>query len=88
MVERWEANPKAPNPYNEPAQGEYFSPCTFETISNLSAATTLQDVRLNLTRNETLQLAAGHAPRHKVSMTAFFTMGFDIEDQQYVLMPI
>jgi len=26
MVERWEANPKAPNPYNEPAQGKYFSP--------------------------------------------------------------
>ena len=26
MVEHWEANPKAPNPYNEPVQGKYFSP--------------------------------------------------------------
>ena len=88
MVERWEANPKAPNPYNEPAQGEWFPLYTFETMSNLPAATTLQDVHLDLARNENLQLAAGRAPRHKVSMTAFFSMGFDIEDQQYVLMPI
>ena len=57
-------------------------------MSNLLAATTLQDVCLDLARNETLQLAAGYTPRHKVSMTAFFSMGFDIEDQQYVFMQI
>ena len=85
MVERWEANPKAPNPYNEPGQGECFFLCMFENTSNLLAATTFQDVHLELARNETLQLAAGHVPRHKVSMMAFFSMGFDIEDQQYVL---
>lgn len=85
MVERWEANPKAPNPYNEPGQGKCFVLCTFENMSNLPTATTLQDVHLDLARNETLQLAAGYVPRHKVSMMAFFSMGFDIEDQQYVL---
>ena len=46
----------------------------------------MQDVRLDLAQNETLQLVAGYTPRHKVSMMAFFSMGFDIEDQQYVLM--
>jgi hypothetical protein len=50
----------------------------------LTAATTLQDVRLELARNETLQLASGHVPRHKVTMTGLFSMAFDIEDQQYV----
>ena len=45
-------------------------------------ATTLQDVHLELTRTETLQLASGQAPRNKVMMMGFFSMGFDIEDYQ------
>jgi hypothetical protein len=56
----------------------------FRTIANLIAATTLQDVRLELARNETLKLAFGHEPRHKVTMTGLFSMAFDIEEQQYV----
>jgi len=51
-------------------------------ITDLTVATTLQDVRLELARNETLQLASGHIPQHNVSITSFFSMGFDIEDQQ------
>jgi hypothetical protein len=51
-------------------------------ISDLTLATTLQDVRLELARNESLQLVSGHIPQHKVSITGFFSMGFDIEDQQ------
>jgi hypothetical protein len=51
-------------------------------IADLTTATTLQDVRLELARNETLHFASGHVPRHKVTMTSFFSMGFDIEDQQ------
>ncbi|KDR65963.1 hypothetical protein GALMADRAFT_232763 [Galerina marginata CBS 339.88] len=66
MVERWEADPKASNPYDEPEE-----------------ATMLHDVRLELAQNKTLQLAAGYIPPHKVSMMGFFTMGFDIEDQQF-----
>ena len=45
-------------------------------------ATTLQDVRLELTWAETLQLASGQVPWHKVTMMGFFSMGFDIEDYQ------
>jgi len=51
-------------------------------IADISIATTLQDVRLELARNESRQLASGHIPRHKVSLVGFFSMGFDIEDQQ------
>ncbi|KDR76587.1 hypothetical protein GALMADRAFT_67342 [Galerina marginata CBS 339.88] len=68
MVERWEADPKSPNPYDEPEK-----------------ATTLQDARLELARQENSQLASGRAPRHKVTLMGFFSMGFDIEDQQFIL---
>ena len=53
------------------------------TITDLaSATTTLQDVHIALARDEALQLASGCIHRHKVSMMGFFSMGFDIEDQQ------
>jgi hypothetical protein len=29
MVERWEGDPKAPNPYNEPEQSKYLSTYIF-----------------------------------------------------------
>ncbi|KIJ90500.1 hypothetical protein K443DRAFT_116509 [Laccaria amethystina LaAM-08-1] len=67
MVVKWEDNPKAANPYNEPER-----------------PTTLQDVRLELIREESAKLASGCTPRHKVSMMGFFSMGFDIEDQQFI----
>lgn len=57
-------------------------------MSNKCLATTLQDVRLELTRRETLQLASGQVPRHKVTMMGYFSMGFDIEDQQCVCLGI
>jgi hypothetical protein len=45
-------------------------------------ATTLQDVRLELMQEESVKLVSGHTPRHKVSMMGFFSMGFNIEEQQ------
>ena len=83
MVERWEDDPTAPNPYNEPEQSKYISK-KIHMVADKTLATTLQDVRLELARYETRQLASGHIPQHKVSMMGFFSMGFDIEDQQYV----
>ena len=44
----------------------------------------LQDARLELTQKETLELASGRQPRHKVTLMGFFSLGFDIEDQQCV----
>ncbi|EDR11734.1 uncharacterized protein LACBIDRAFT_324497 [Laccaria bicolor S238N-H82] len=49
------------------------------------AMTTLQDMRLQLTQKEMLELASGRKPKHKVTMMGYFSMGFDIEDQQFVL---
>jgi len=53
-------------------------------------ATTLQDVRLELAKEEAACTASvtgsmsetGSMP--KVSLTGFFTTGFDLEDRQYV----
>ena len=76
-------DPKAPNPYNETEQSKYLSQkYIFQTITDLVSATTMQDVRLELAWEEALQLASGHLHRHKVTMTGFFSMGFDIEDRQ------
>jgi len=39
-------------------------------------------VQLQFTKKETLDLASGCKPKHKVGMMGYFSMGFDIEDQQ------
>ena len=82
MVEHWEGDPTAPNPYNEPEQSKFLSQIVLRMIADITIATTLQDVRLELARYETRQLASGHIPRHKVSLMGFFSTTFDIEDQQ------
>ena len=51
-------------------------------IAVITLAMTLQDVHLELAQYETRQIALGHITQHKVSMMGFFSMGFDIEDQQ------
>jgi len=62
---------------------EVSSPSQMSSASfHFPVATTLQDVRLELTWAETLQLASGQVPQHKVTMMGFFSMGFDIEDYQ------
>ena len=81
MVEQWETNPMAPNPYDEPERSK-FSISNILTAVSSFVATTLQDTCLELTQTETVQIASGHAPRHKVTMMGFFSMGFDIEDYQ------
>jgi hypothetical protein len=47
-------------------------------------ATTLQDVRLELAREEAGEVALGVLPRHKTSLTSFLMIGFELEDSQYV----
>lgn len=48
------------------------------------AGTTLQDVRLELAKEDAAQVALGNLPRHKISLTAFLMIGFELEDSQYV----
>jgi hypothetical protein len=49
-------------------------------IKNL--ATTLQDVRLELAKEEAVNAARGVLPKHKITSTSFFFTAFDIEEQQ------
>jgi hypothetical protein len=48
-------------------------------------ATTLQDVRLVVAREEAAQVALGKLPRHKMNLSAFLITGFELEDNQYVV---
>jgi hypothetical protein len=50
----------------------------------LILATTLQDVRLVLAKEEAAQAALGRLPRHKTSMSSFLMTGFELEDSQCV----
>ena len=45
---------------------------------------TLQDVRLELAKEEATQAALGRRPRHRVSMATFLMTGFELEDSQCV----
>ena len=83
-ITTWEANPKAQNPYAEPEGGKSFC-CYFFMLSlRFFEATTLQDVRLALAKEEAAQVALGNLPRHKMSLSAFLIAGFELEDTQYV----
>ena len=85
MITAWEANPKAPNPYEEPESGKQsFIILRFLLSLIIITATTLQDVRLVVAREEVAQIALGKLPRHKISLSAFLITGFELEDSQYV----
>lgn len=53
-------------------------------MSDVLPGTTLQDVRLELAREDAMQAALGNLPRHKVSSVAFLIIGLELEDSQYV----
>ncbi len=83
-MENWEVNPKARNPYEEPHVGEIdilYNNWPVDLTSN--PATMLQDIRLELAKEEATERAkSGAAPLHKVSLTGFLTTGFDLEDSK------
>jgi hypothetical protein len=89
MVARWNKNQKAPNPYVEPKGGQSYSfnpLCACE--SNSLIESTLQDVRLELAKEEATQAALGRLPRHRISMATFLMTGFELEDSQCVDYPL
>lgn len=51
---------------------------------NFLIGTTLQDVRLELAKEEATRGALGSLPRHEVSMASFLLTGFELEDSQCV----
>ena len=54
----------------------------FYPITNILPGTTLQDVRLELAKEDAVQAALGKLPRHKVSSGGFLMIGFKLEDSQ------
>lgn len=73
-----------PNPFEEPASGKFMSLFSYLSLTFLFAATTLQDVRLELMKEEAAAAAEGAVSPHKMSLTSFLVLGLDLEDQQYV----
>ena len=49
----------------------------------LLLATTLQDVRLELAREEAAEAARGRVSYHNITLTTFLTTALDLEEQQY-----
>ena len=54
----------------------------FNPLTDILPGTTLQDVRLELTKEDAVQAALGKLPRHKVSLGGFLMKGFELEDSQ------
>lgn len=54
-------------------------------MTSAHLATTLQDVRLDLAKEDAAEAARGLITPHKMTMTAFLTMALDLEEQQYVV---
>jgi hypothetical protein len=48
-------------------------------------ATTLQDVRLELAKEDTRLVAQGDVAAHETSLTSFLMTGLELEEHQYVL---
>ncbi|KAF8231605.1 hypothetical protein L208DRAFT_1468141, partial [Tricholoma matsutake] len=54
-----------------------------EVFNVISASTTLQDVQLELAKEESTSAAQGEVATHKTSLTTFLTTGLELEEQQY-----
>jgi hypothetical protein len=51
----------------------------------VASATTLQDVRLELAKDDAASSAQGVVSPHRVTLTTFLMTGLDLEEQQYVV---
>jgi hypothetical protein len=49
---------------------------------HISLATTVQDVRLELVKEEANEAAHGILSAHKTSLSGFLTLGLELEEQQ------
>jgi hypothetical protein len=66
------------------SQVRYFFICR-NAYTKFIIATTLQDIRLELAKEEAAEMAAGVVPQHKMSLTGFLTTGLLLEDRQWVI---
>jgi hypothetical protein len=87
-VEDWINDRTKPNPYEEPQNSESALALTIYCL-NPSAdiyflATRLQDVRLELAKEDADVAKEGAAAPHTISLTEFLMKGLELEEQQYV----
>jgi hypothetical protein len=87
MVLAWKGDKSQPNPYRETASGSPYCFIVSSLIVYILLATTLQDVRLELAREEAAEAARGSTSPHKVTLTTFLTTALELEEQQYVYAP-
>lgn len=86
-VDEWIRDRTKPNPYEEPQNSEcsginYILPDASNNIYYL--ATRLQDVRLELAKEDADVAKEGAAAPHTISLTEFLMKGLELEEQQYV----
>lgn len=85
MVEAWLGDRTKPNPYEEPSNSEsQMFACCFSLLNFGSLATTLQDVRLELAKEDADAMVAGATQPHSTSPTAFLMKGLELEESQCV----
>jgi hypothetical protein len=56
--------------------------------SRFLTALTLQDVRLALAKEEAAEAAEGRVASHNVTLITFLMTGLELEEQQYVVVPL
>jgi len=86
MVEDWNANPKASNPYIEPVVGKYCSlSIHFMAIFSCSfPGTSITSLRLEIAKEEAALTETGIDQPHEMTPAVLIQNGLDLEEQQYV----
>ncbi|KAF8230998.1 hypothetical protein L208DRAFT_1053501, partial [Tricholoma matsutake] len=69
MINIWKEDHSKPNLYLEPGQ----------------SSTTLQDVRLELAKEDSTSAALGEVATHEISLTTFLTTGLELEEWQCII---
>ncbi len=82
MVEEWQDDRTKPNPYSEPVHSKFSMKFDIIHSSYLFVATTIQDIRLELAKEDANDTANGNSPAHETSVTMFLTKGLELESQQ------
>src|SRR6267154_2078029 len=86
MVEKWNANQKAPNPYIEPIVGKYHSfYISFMTVFSCSfSGTSIMSLHLEIAKEEVALTETVANQPHKMTPALLIQNGLDLEEQQYV----
>jgi hypothetical protein len=86
MVDDWNSDHTKPNPYDEPQNSELIQHLFLAqlNIDIYYLATCLQDVRLELAKEDAEAAKDGAVAPHATSLTEFLMKGLELEEQQYV----